>query len=128
MPSNCLLCITYKHYRSSANFTINHYRAPYKTYKSHKVNPFFTFLIYCLSNSIYIGEKKGIVLIIFSGPSAAYKLTYNHYHFYHYLCRCFSPYTAHINLATTYTNLVATARINLATTYYGPPYYGLIGY
>jgi hypothetical protein len=45
----------------------------------------------------------------FSGPSVAYKLTYSRYYFR----RCFSPYTA---------------RINLAATYYSPPYYGLVRY
>jgi len=120
MPSNCLLCTSCKHYRSSTNFITNRYRALYKTYKSYKVNPFFTLLIYCLSNSIYIGEKKGMVLMIFSRPSAAYKPAYSRYYFRRCLHRCFSPYTARIDLATAYTNPAATC--------YGPPYYGLIRY
>ena len=57
----------------------------------------------------------------FSGPSAAY-------YFRRYLRRCFSPYTAYIDLATAYTNLAVTAHINLAVTRHGPPYYRPVRY
>jgi hypothetical protein len=75
-----------------------------------------------LSNSIYIGEKKGAVSTIFSGPSAAYKPDYRccfrYFRCFYYFRRCFSlhsppPYTA---------------RTDLAATCYSPPYYGPVRY
>ena len=55
----------------------------------------------------------------FSGPN------YSRYCFR----RCFSPYTARINLAaTTRINSATTPYINLAATYYSPPYYGPVRY
>ena len=57
--------------------------------------------------------KGTVPTTTFSGPSAAYKLNCSYYCFR----RCFSPYTARINLAATARiNLAATARINLAAT------------
>jgi len=57
----------------------------------------------------------------FSRPSAAYKLNYSRY----CLRRCFSPYTARIDLAaTTRINLAATISINLVATCYRLPYRG----
>ena len=70
-------------------------------------------LITLHSNSIYIGKKKGAVLIIFSKPLAAYKLDY-FYYFRYYFSLYFLPFY------TTY--------INLAITYYYPPYYGPVRY
>ena len=150
MPSNCMpsdyipfnyvFYTTYKDYYFFTKFIRYRLRAPYKTYKSYKVNPLFTLLTYYFFNSIYIGEKKGIVLMTFSGSSAAYKPNYNYYYFcycfhyyfcycfHYYFCycfrycfryyfrRCFSPNTARINPATT-------TRINPTATCYGPPYY-----
>jgi len=125
MPSNCIFCTTYRQYHSFTNFVINYYRAPYKTYNSYKVNPFYSFFIYYLSNSIYTGEKKGIVLTTtFSGPFVAYNLNYSRYYFCYYFryyfCyyfrRYFSSYTARVNLA-------ATTSINLVAICYSPPYY-----
>ena len=40
MPSNYIFYIIYKQYYSSANSITNRFRAPYKTYKSYRVNPF----------------------------------------------------------------------------------------
>jgi hypothetical protein len=115
MPSNCIFCNAYKQYRSSTNFIINYYRAPYKTYNSYRVNSFFSLFLLTTFLTLYIGEKKETVLTTtFSGPSAAYKLNYSRYYFRRYFRCCFSLY-----FLPPYT-----ARINLATTYYSPPYYG----
>jgi len=137
---------------------MNRYRALYKTCKSYKVYPlFYSFLITAFL-TLYIGEKKGIVLMTFNRPSTAYKPNYN-YRCFRYCFRCYfslyfpPPYTActnpatttsinpaattSINLATTAcTNSAATAcinspttaRINLAATCYSPPYYRLVKY
>ena len=120
MPSNYIFYTTYRQYCPFTNFILNPLKALYKTCKSYRVNPFYSFLTYYFSNSIYIGEKKGTVLITtFSGPSAAYNLNYSYYYSRYCFRRCFhhyfSPYTAHINPVTT-------TSINLVTTYYGPPY------
>ena len=130
IPFNYIFYITYKHYYSSTKFIINSLKALYKTYKSYKINSFFYSLIYYFFNSIYIREKKRIVLIILSRPSIVYKPNYNRYYSYYYFRHCFSlyfpPYTAYINLAaiiTTYINLAATTYINLALAYYSLPYY-----
>jgi len=128
MPPNRIFYTAYRQYRSSADFILNPLRAPYKTCNSYRVNSFYSFFTYCLSNSIYIGEKKGTVPITtFSGPSVAYNLNCSRYCFRYYFrycfrcCfrryfrRCLSPYTARINPA-------ATTSINLVATFYGPPY------
>jgi len=158
MPSNCIFCNSYKQYHSSAEFIMNRHRAPYKTYKSYKVYPlFYSFLITAFL-TLYIGEKKGMVLTTFNGPSTAYKPNYS-YRCFRYCFRCcfslyFLPlYTARTNpavttsinpAATTSINSAATARIdsaatarinsaataciNLAVTCCSPPYYRPVGY
>jgi len=146
MPSNYIFCNSCKQYYSSTKFTINRYRAPYKTYNSYKVNPlFYSFLITAFL-TLYIGEKKEMVLITFNRPSAVHKPNYSYrcfrYCFRYYFSLYFPPFnTARINpAATTSINSAATARsnptttahinpaatnyINPAATYYGPPYYG----
>jgi len=129
MPSDCIFCTTYKQYYSSTDFVTNHLRAPYKTCKSYKVILFFP-SFYDLSNSIYIGEKKGPVLTIFGGPSAAYKLTYFRYYFRCYFCCCFRCYFRRCFYCyfSLYFLPPYTACINLATPYYSPPYYGPVRY
>jgi hypothetical protein len=125
MPPNCIFCTVYRQHYSSTNFITNCLGAPYKTYNSYRVNTFYFSLLTTLL-TLYIGEKKGTVLMTtFSEPSTAYKPTYSRYCL-HYFRRClryhFSlyfppPYTARIGPATT-------ACINSATTYYSPPYRG----
>jgi hypothetical protein len=69
MPSNYIFCTACKQYRSSTDFTTNRLGAPYKTCKSYKVIlflPLFTAFL-----TLYIGKKKGLVPMIFSGLSVA---------------------------------------------------------
>jgi hypothetical protein len=136
MPSNCIFCTNCNQYRSSTDFITNRLGAAYKNYKSCKVNPFFySFISYCLSNSIYIGEKKLTVPMAFSGSSAAYKLNYTFYcYFRYYFRRCFHRYFRRyffLYFPPSYTprvNLAAIACINIATACYSPPYYGPVRY
>jgi len=126
ISSNCIFYTTYKHYYSSAKFIINRLRALYKTYKSYKVNLFlllfFKLIPFFNSIYIYIGEKKYTVLIIFSGPSAGYKLNYN------YRCDYYCNRRCNYYYFSLYFPPPYTAYINLAATYYSPPYYRLVRY
>ena len=139
MPSDCIFCSGCKQYRPSADFILNRQRAPYKTCKSCRVNPFILFIL-TIFLTLYIGEKKGTVpTATSSGPFAAYKPNYSRYCFRYYFCRRPSSYTARINpaaaayidsaatayvdsAAAAYVNPAATAYIDLAATYYRPPY------
>jgi len=92
----------------------------------------FFLLFNCLSNSIYIEEKKGVVLIIFSGLLAVYYCFYSYFYhyFYRYFYYCFYYYFYYYfrYYFFLYFPPSYTAYINLAATYYSPPYYGLVGY